>query len=66
MSEKKVSEIQNDIEGKRPFLHVPLDEVHGVLQVAIGQEQGVPRQAAVKVDLGNLSGKLLNILCVKT
>ena len=26
----------------------------------------MPRQAAVKVDLGNLSGKFLNILCVET
>ena len=52
----------SDKDGNQPLLHVPLDEVHRVLQVAIRQEQGVHRQVVVKVDLGDLSGELLNVL----
>ena len=52
-------------EDHKPLLHLPLDEGQSVLQVAVGQEQGVlgTKGVAKGVDLGNLSGKLLNVLC---
>ena len=66
--EKKINS-HNDQEGNQPLLHVPLDEVHGVLQVAIGEQQRVDRVApgvaieVVRVRIGNLIGKLYNVLC---
>ena len=53
----------------QPLLHVPLDEVHGVIQVTIGEQQRVDRVAkgvaieVVRVRIGNLIGKLHNVLC---